>query len=243
MSTTDYPRFVPVGDTALTVEFGDAIDPRLNAAVIALDLALAAAELPGIVETVPAYRSLLVCYEPGELPHATLVARLRALIAQIGDLPERSGRRWVVPVSYGGTHGDDLEEAAAVLGLPPERVVELHSGGDYLVYLVGFHPGTPNLGGLPAPLHIPRRRIPRPLAPPCSVAIGGMQTGITAVASPTGWYVLGRTPVRPFDAAREPDPFLFRPGDRIRFDPVEGAEFDRLAARAAAGEPIARLQG
>jgi 5-oxoprolinase (ATP-hydrolysing) subunit B len=240
LPTEVYPRFLPVGDTALTVEFGNAIDPVINAAVIALDIALAASELPGIVETVPTYRSLLVCYEPGELPYQTLVDAVRELLGEGPGRSRRPGRCWSVPVAYGDAYGDDLEAVAETLNLTPDEVIAAHSGSEYLVYLVGFNPGAPNLGGLPQQLHIPRRQIPRPMVPAGSVAIGGMQTGITTIAIPTGWYILGRTPVLPFVVTRR-EPFLFQPGDRIRFRPINTTEFDRLAAEAAAGEPVASL--
>jgi len=240
LPTEIYPRFLPVGDTALTVEFGDSIDPAINAAVIALDIALAAAELPGIVETVPTYRSLLICYEPVELPYQALVDTVRELIGGNSGRPRRPGRVWSVPVAYGDAYGDDLEAVADTLHLTPEQVIAAHSGSEYLVYLVGFNPGAPNLGGLPERLHIPRREIPRPMVPAGSVAIGGMQTGITTIAIPTGWHILGRTPVRPFVVSRR-EPFLFQAGDRIRFRPISATDFDRLAADAAAGEPVASL--
>src|ERR1019366_5358376 len=123
----------------------------------------------------------------------------------------------------------------------PEQVIAAHSGTEYLVYLVGFNPGAPLLGGLPKQLHLPRRKIPHPMVPAGSVAIGGMQTGITSIAIPTGWHVLGHTPVRPFVVTRQ-EPFLFEPGDRIRFRPIDAAEFEDLAAEAAAGEPVASLE-
>ena len=236
-----YPRFLPVGDTALTVEFGEAIDPAVNAAVIALDRALAAAEIPGIVETVPTYRSLLVCYEPAELPYATLLHHMRELLQAGFGQSYRAGRRWTVPVAYGGAFGEDLEQVAATLRLSPEEVVAEHTGIEYMVYLVGFNPGAPNLGVLPERLHIPRRKVPHPMVAAGSVAIGGMQTGITSIAIPTGWHILGRTPVRPFAPDRD-EPFLFKPGDRIRFRPINPGEFQELAAEAASGDLVALLE-
>lgn len=240
LTTEIYPRLKPVGDLALSVEFGNAIDPELNAQVMALDLLIAAAEIPGITETVPAYRSLLICYDPAELPYSDLVRHVGALLAQNTGRPRRAGRRWTVPVVYGGPYGDDLDDAAAKLGLPPREVIEIHTSVDYLVYLVGFNPGTPNLGGLPPQLHIPRRVTPRPQVPPGSVAIGGMQTGITSIPIPTGWYILGRTPVKPYQPKRQ-DPFLFQPGDRIRFRPIDPDTFDELAELEAQGGMAATL--
>ena len=236
-----YPRFLPVGDTALTVEFGEAIDPAINAAVMALDRALAAAEIAGITETVPTYRSLLICYEPTELPYQTLLVHIRELMAEGLEGTRRTGRCWTVPVAYGPPFGEDLEDVAATLGLRPDQVIAAHSGTEYLVYLVGFNPGAPNLGGLPKRLHIPRRKVPHPMVAAGSVAIGGMQTGITSIAIPTGWHILGRTPVRPFAVDRA-EPFLFKPGDRIRFRPIDAAEFHALAAAVASGEPVAAAQ-
>jgi 5-oxoprolinase (ATP-hydrolysing) subunit B len=241
-SAETYPRLVPVGDLAVSVEFGNAIDPELNARVMALDLLIAAAEITGITETVPTYRSLLVCYDPSELGYSDLVRRIEELLTQKTGRTPRAGRRWTVPVVYGGQYGDDLEEVAATLNLSPGEVVATHSGGDYLVYLVGFNPGAPNLGGLPERLHIPRRKTPRPMVPPGSVAIGGMQSGITSIPIPTGWHILGRTPVRPFQPDRQ-DPFLFQPGDRIRFRPIEPDEFAELESIGARGGAVALLDG
>ena len=237
-----YPRFLPVGDSAVSVEFGNAIDPALNAAVVSLDLSVAAAEIPGIVETMPTFRSLLVCYDPGETSYDQLVQSLSGLVARPLANPAGSGRRWTVPVAYGGAYGDDLDEAAGALGMTPDEVIETHCAAEYLVYLVGFHPGTPNLGGLPSRLHISRRKLPRPSAPPSSVAIGGMQSGITSIPSPTGWYVLGRTPVRPYQPGRA-NPFLFQPGDRVRFRPITPGEFERLDAQARIRQDVAVLDG
>lgn len=235
------PRFLPVGEAALSVEFGNVIDPAVHRRVIALDLAIAASEIPGVQETMPTYRSLLVCYDPAESTFATMVDDLSALIADMPEYGHDSGRAWTVPVVYGGEYGDDLEGAATQLGLSPEEVVALHCSADYLVYLVGFNPGAPNLGGLPKPLHISRRKLPRPSVPPCSVAIGGMQSGITSIPSPTGWYVLGRTPVRPFHQGRD-NPFLFQPGDRIRFTRIGPDEFESLDRLSLNGEEVAILR-
>ncbi len=238
----NYPRFLPVGDLAVTVEFGNSIDPDLNARVMALDLLVAAAEIAGVTETVPAYRSLLICYDPAELSYGALVAQVKDLLKRVTGRRRRAGRLWTVPVAYGGRYGDDLEEVAAALNLSPNEVISAHSGAEYLVYLVGFNPGAPNLGGLPKQLHIPRRTNPRPMVPAGSVAIGGMQSGITSIPSPTGWHLLGRTPVRPYEPDR-PEPFLFQPGDSIRFRPIDPEEFSELEGVAARHGQVAMLEG
>jgi KipI family sensor histidine kinase inhibitor len=223
-----YPRFLPVGDSAVSVEFGDAIAPELNEAVVGLDIALAASEIDGIIETVPSYRSLLVCYEPLEINFCQLVDQLRGLLSN-GSLVKNVGTTdWIVPVVYDPPYADDLPEVAHRLGLPEEAVIALHTGANFQVYAVGFAPGLPYLGGLPEPLHISRRASPRSHVPVGAIMIGGTQALIVSIPLPTGWYVLGRTPLRPFEPERE-DPFLFRAGDHVRFRRIDAAEFDRLA--------------
>jgi KipI family sensor histidine kinase inhibitor len=224
-----YPRFLPVGDAALTVEFGDAIDPAINAAVVALDMCLAASDVDGIIETVPSYRSLLIRYDPAEIGFDPLVAALRPLIGQDVWSDGPGGRRWIVPVSYDAPFATDLPEVAERFGMAAEQVIAAHTEPDYKVYTVGFAPGMPLMGGLPAPLHIPRRQSPRPGVPAGAVIIGGMQAAIVPVVTLSGWYILGQTPVRPFDPRRG-NPFLFRHGDTVRFRSINTAEYHRMAA-------------
>jgi KipI family sensor histidine kinase inhibitor len=233
------PRFLAVGDTGLSVEFGDRIEESANQAVAALDYALAVAELPGLIETVPSFRALLVIYEPAIVPWDVLQRQLRAMLAKAAKQAPLSGLRWHVPVSYEPPHGEDLAEAAALLGLAEEQVVAAHTGAEFRVYMLGFQPGLPNLGGLPGELQISRRIVPRAPVPPRSVTIGGVQGAIMPMATPTGFYMLGRTPVRPFDRRRKDNPALFRPGDRIRFHPINGRDFAELEAAAEAGDLFA----
>lgn len=223
-----YPRFAPVGDAALTVEFGNAVEPELNAQVIALDTAVAAAELDGIVETVPSYRSLLVCFDPQEISYHKLVAELHRLLS--AELEERAARAmtWDVPVVYEAPYGIDLPEIAQRTNLTEEEVVSLHTSTEYFVYTIGYAPGMPYLGGVPPALHLSRRDSPRPRIEAGAIMIGGAQGCIVPTTVPSAWYQLGSTPLRPFDVSR-PDPFLFRPGDRIRFRRVDLAEFEWLS--------------
>lgn len=204
------------------------IDPALNARVIALDLALAAAELDGIVETVPSYRSLLIYYDPLEMSFHRLVTELQRLLARGLRTLGTPSVTWNVPVSYEQPHADDLPEVSRRLGLSEEQVIALHTGAEYRVYTLGFVPGFPYLGGMPAALAISRREVPRQQVPPGAVAIGGVQAAIFPIKMPTGWYVVGQTPLRPFDMHRQ-DPFLFRPGDRVRFRRVDPAAYRHLS--------------
>ncbi len=227
----------PCGDTALSVEFGDRLDPALNRRVMALDAALRALAPPGVVETVPTYRALTLHLDP-------LVADLPRLCATLAELAARPapatapGRLWRVPVVYGGTFGEDLNSVAAHCGLTPEACIEAHAAGRYTVAMVGFLPGFSYLAGLDPRLEVTRRPEPRLRIPASSISIGGAQTAIGSVEGPSGWHLIGRTPVRPFQPGREPA-FLFAPGDRIRFAPVPAADWHALDAAAAAGAPVA----
>ena len=223
-----YPRFLPVGDAALTVEFGNAITPELNEKVVALDIALAAAELDGIIETAPSYRSLLICYDPLEISFTRLVAELCRLLSHSSHVQRGAVAEWSVPVVYDPPYADDLPEVARRLALAEEQVIALHTGAAYQVYMIGFAPGLPYLGGLPEALHISRREIPRPRVPAGAVMIGGVQANIVPMPVPSAWYVLGRTPLKLFDLERQ-DPFLFRAGDHLRFRRIDAAEFDHLS--------------
>lgn len=229
------------GEGGIVVEFGDIVDERLNRLVIGLDAALRADSPPGVIETVPTYRSLLIVFDPLVLDRRALVARLEGLAAGLRPEDEASSRRWHIPVAYGGRLGEDLDSIAALHGLTTDEVVRLHSGADYRVYMIGFAPGFAYLGGLPAGLHTPRRTNPRQRTPAGSVSIGGVQAAVSSVEVPSGWHMLGRTPLRTFDLRRD-DPFLLKPGDRIRFHPVSEAEFDRLAALSEGGAITAELE-
>lgn len=238
------PRFLDQGEAALTVEFGDAVDPAINARVLALDSALRIAAPPGVRETTPTYRSLLVHYEPLEISRAELIARIGGLLSPLPDPAsheETCAARWIVPCCYDPQLAEDIAEAAALLDLSTDALAQLHAGADYRAYMYGFAPGWCYLGGLPAPLTIPRRLAPRGPTPQGAVLIGGGLSLVATNPMPTGWYVVGRTPERLFSLGREP-PFLVAPGDILRFEPIDAHSFATLEARAGRGETIARRE-
>jgi KipI family sensor histidine kinase inhibitor len=235
------PRYLDAGDSALVVEFGSTIDPAINARVIGLAAALDRDPPAGLVETVPTYRSLLVQFDPLELDVEALIARVEALLPTLGDADVK-GRRWRVPVIYGGAFGIDLEDVAMRHGLTPDEVVRRHSAAVYRVYAVGFMPGYTYLGGLDQSIATPRRMEPRLMTPAGTISIGGIQALVAGAAMPSGWHLLGRTPVRTFDAARA-EPLLFQPGDEIVFHRIHEEAWGDLDARAAAGDPIAEIIG
>lgn len=237
-------RVLDAGDAAFTVEFGNGIAPGLLAAVNALDTAIARLHaeggLPGLVETMPTFRSLTVFFDPLVTGRAALIAALQPLfaVAEHGALVD--GRHWRLPVCYEGDAAPDLAETARAIGVSEAEVVALHSGTEYLVYMLGFLPGFPFMGDLPEALRLPRRAEPRVRVPAGSVAIA---TGLTAIypwESPGGWHLLGRCPVPLFDAARA-SPSLLAAGDWVRFEPVSTTEFERLE-RALHAHEIDPLQ-
>jgi KipI family sensor histidine kinase inhibitor len=237
------PRLLQAGDSAVVVEFGDAIDVRVNARVRVLQRALAAGACRGIVESVPTYRSLIVHYDPMVLPREALEALITETAGRLPEGSPESFRTIEIPVMYGGEAGPDLADVAAIAGMDEGAVVDLHAGGEYLVFMLGFMPGFPYLGGLPAAIATPRLATPRTHVPAGSVGIAGAQTGIYPMDSPGGWRLIGRTPVRLFDA-RESPPALFEAGDRVRFVPVGRAAYDAVAREVAAHRyhPDVRVQ-
>jgi inhibitor of KinA len=232
------PRFLDAGEAALVVEFGDRIDPVLNDRVLALDDALARQPVAGVLECVPTFRSLMIHYEPLVISRDDLVALVQARDIG-GSALRKPAHRWHMPVCYEPPFGEDLAEVAAGLALSEAVVVRLHASAIYRLYMYGFAPGFAYLGGLPEALGIPRRASPRAPHPDNAVMMAGGMSLITTFSMPTGWWVIGRTPERMFLPGREPA-FLMAVGDEIRFEPVDGATFTGLDARAASGETVAR---
>ena len=233
------PRFLPSGDGAVTVEFGQVIDAAVNARVLALDRALSSACLAGVSEAVPTYRSLLVHYDPLQIGFADLVQKLLTLAKQPAT-QNSEPRRWRVPVVYGGEFGVDLEEVAEAHDISTAEVIRRHIGGDYRVAMIGFTPGFAYLSGLDPAIAMPRRRDPRTATPPGTISIGGVQACVQCLAGPSGWHLLGRTPVRTFHPHRDPV-FLMEPGDTVTFESIPAAQFDALDSAAERGDLVAEL--
>ncbi len=219
-------RLLPVGDSALSIEFGDEIDPAINAQVHALAAALGECPLPGVGEAVPTYRSLLLHYDPLRLSLAEVTAFAEETLSQVKARARPEPRVVEIPVCYGGEFGADLAFVAQHNGQSLDEVIRLHSSMLYPVYMLGFSPGFAYMGGLHKAIATPRLSTPRTRVPVGSVGIAGEQTGIYPIATPGGWQLIGRTPVRLFDPQRDP-PALLHPGDRVRFVPITP---DRFAA-------------
>ena len=199
----------------------------LAAQVAALREAVEHAHICGLEETVPAYASLLVKYDPFLTDYDALCGTLRALERQLSASTVTEGKIVEIPVCYGGAYGEDLPFVARHAGITEREVVALHSGQPYRIYMLGFLPGFPYLGGLDERLHTPRLSTPRTRIPAGSVGIGGKQTGVYPMESPGGWQLIGRTPVRPYDPNRA-EPILYSAGDYIRFFAVDEQEYRKI---------------
>jgi KipI family sensor histidine kinase inhibitor len=216
-----YPRILPLGEAAFTVEFGAELNESLNARVHGLAAWLDSNPVPGQLEAVPTYRSLLVRYDPLRGDFAAVQAALTAALSGLESTALPEGRLVEIPVHYGEEWGPDLIGVAEHAGLSPTEVIRLHSAAVYRVAMLGFAPGFAYCFGLPPQLATPRLSTPRTRVEPGSVGIAGPQAGIYALATPGGWRIIGRTPERLFDPER-PEPFALRAGDRVRFVPVTG---------------------
>jgi KipI family sensor histidine kinase inhibitor len=221
----------PLGETALLLRFGEGLDAGINARVHAAAAALHVADLPGLVDIVPAYATLALHYEPaawldanGGIPWRNFESAVRAVLATPPMHETLAQRIAEIPVCYGGEFGPDLDALASHAKLDAAEVVARHAAATYTVAMLGFAPGFPYLFGLDAALEMPRRAIPRTRVPAGSVAIGGAQTGIYPSELPGGWQLIGRTPLVLFDARRDP-PSLLTPGDRVRFVAIDATAF------------------
>ena len=217
------------------VIFGDEISDAINTKIRAFDEALMELQIDGIYETVPTYCALTIHYAPEVIRYEELYSQLKKLLAVDHKASRLNAVVMEIPVLYGGEYGPDLEYVAEHNHLSVEDVIRIHSEGDYLIYMLGFTPGFSYLGGMDKRISTPRLRKPRVLIPAGSVGIAGDQTGVYPIDSPGGWQIIGRTPVRLYDADREV-PILLDAGMHVKFIPVDEEEYKRILSRVEAGK-------
>lgn len=215
-----------MGDRSVILDLGDKISPEINRRVRQFSMALTENPLEGVVDFVPAYRSLLIVYDPLRIDVARLKHQIEDLRTKTDKIQIPKAKTVEIPVAYGGEYGPDLEWVARYHKTSTEEVIRLHTGTIYQVYMIGFTPGHPYMAELPKSLITPRKGTPRTNVPQGSVAIGKNQTVIYPFESPGGLHILGRTPVKLFDPRKSP-PTLFEMGDRVRFFPIEEKEFEQ----------------
>jgi inhibitor of KinA len=232
----DTIRMLTAGEQGLVVEFGNTISPVINAKVHRLAELLQRELGSSLLEVVPTYRSLLVYFDPLAMTRQVLSEKISAFIEQDSGTPtaQNAGRVVVIPVCYGGEYGPDLPFVAQHNGLTTEEVIAIHTSSPYLVYMLGFTPGFPYLGGMSEKIATPRLEKPRTKIPAGSVGIAGSQTGFYPVESPGGWQLIGRTPVKAF-TADSANPFLFAAGDYLQFEAITEKEYISIQKAVEAG--------
>lgn len=227
----NYP-ILPCGDCAITVQVGTEISEETNRKVVSLMQALAEAAIPGLRELVPSYSAVCVHYDPAQISYNQLLERLNNLEIKELSSGNASQRIVEIPVCYGGEYGPDLAFVAEYNGLSAEDVIAIHSGGTYLVYMLGFLPGFAYMGGMDERIATPRLTSPRAKIPAGSVGIAGGQTGIYPLASPGGWQLIGRTPVKMFAMEGETGKFALSAGDRVKFVPISEEQYREMEGEA-----------
>lgn len=218
-------QYYPLGDSAIVMQFAEVISEEVNFQVRAAAAWLDEYTFEGFVEYVPAFTSITIYYEPWLLNYQEMLLLLQEMAVNMTDITlQPQTEVLTVPVFYGGAMGPDLEFVANYHHIGIDEVIALHSGPEYLVYMIGFAPGFPYLGGMDERLATPRKESPRPKIPKGSVGIAGGQTGVYPMETPGGWQLIGQTPLELFDTRRA-EPALLKAGDRVRFSPLTEKEW------------------
>ncbi|WP_420846114.1 5-oxoprolinase subunit PxpB [Neobacillus notoginsengisoli] len=229
--------FHPLGDQAVVIELGKDINEETQRKVQLVTSFLDRNMESWIIEYIPAFTTVTVFYDPVEviskfrgiskLPYDIVCIQLKKLLEKMSSSEVTLQRTVEIPVCYGGEMGPDLPFVAKHNGLSEEEMIRIHSAGDYTVFMIGFAPGFPFIGGMSEKIATPRRDSPRLKIPPRTVGIAGKQTGVYPIETPGGWQLIGRTPVELFRPEDEP-PTLLRAGDKIKFIPISIEEYKRL---------------
>ncbi|MBM7579182.1 5-oxoprolinase subunit PxpB [Jeotgalibacillus terrae] len=220
----------PLGDQAVLIHFKQEVSREVLAEVQNLKQAIQEDQPEWLYEAVPGYASIAIHYDLVKLiheqdPYETVTTYLKEKAETVKSSKDFKQRTVKIPVCYGGKLGPDLEEVAEHAGISAEEVIKRHQHGDYTVYMLGFAPGFPYIGGLDPSIAAPRKNNPRTAIPAGSVGIAGEQTGVYSIETPGGWQIIGRTPEKLFDLQRD-ESFLLRAGDRIEFYSITQKEFE-----------------
>ncbi|MEK3646585.1 5-oxoprolinase subunit PxpB [Aeribacillus sp. FSL M8-0235] len=224
----------PLGDTGIIIQFGTEISEAIYQQIRQYVYRLEQSRIEGIVEWVPAYTTLAVFYRPNIISYDELSQKLLKIGEKIESMPVPDPIVIEIPTLYGKEAGPDIQFVAETNGLSEEEVVKIHSSSDYLIYMIGFVPGFPYLGGMDKRIAAPRKKTPRSRIPAGSIGIAGEQTGIYPLETPGGWQIIGRTPVKLYDPQKQ-DPILLKAGDYIRFVPITEREYEKIEQQVLKG--------
>jgi KipI family sensor histidine kinase inhibitor len=220
-------KYLISGDSALNMEFGSSISEEVNKKIRAMALSIEVKSIHGIVEMVSTYRSLMIHYDPLKVDFSELVNSLKKIEQNLDNIVLPAPEVIEIPTLYGGDWGPDLDTVASYNNITVEKVVEIHTSKEYLIFMLGFTPGFPYLGGMDKRIAAPRLQTPRTRIPGGSVGIAGEQTGIYPVSSPGGWQLIGRTPIKLFDPYRK-NPILLKSGNYIKFKSINEEDYKKI---------------
>ncbi|QHE59988.1 5-oxoprolinase subunit PxpB [Rossellomorea vietnamensis] len=229
----------PLGDHAVVIQLGSSIQQETHDLVKAVTNLIETQSFDWLVEYIPAFTTVTLYYDPikltdshkpfqNTLPYTVVCSEIENMLSNLKTGEKGEARIIDIPVCYGGEFGPDLEEVANHHQLSTEEVITKHMNGDYLVYMIGFAPGFPYIGGMSPEIATPRRKSPRLKIPAGSVGIAGEQTGVYPIETPGGWQLIGRTPLKLFKPDNNDSPSLLKAGDRIRFTPISLEEYRAL---------------
>ncbi|MCJ7690471.1 MAG: 5-oxoprolinase subunit PxpB [Clostridiaceae bacterium] len=235
-------KYLNAGDRALVIEFGDSIEEQINAKIRSLTLAIETEGIIGIIETIPTYRSLMIIYEPMLIELDELIDKVKYIETKMDEMKLPDAKIIEIPTLYGGEYGPDLKFVAEHNKISLEEVIKIHTSRSYLIYMIGFTPGFPYLGGMNDKIATPRLQNPRTKIPVGSVGIAGSQTGIYPIESPGGWQLIGRTPVKLYDPYRK-EPVLLNAGDYIKFVQIDKNEYKEIEALEREGKYKVTIRG
>ncbi|WP_087972349.1 5-oxoprolinase subunit PxpB [Oceanobacillus rekensis] len=231
----------PYGDTGLRVQFGETISKETNEKIRSFCMYLEKENIPGVIEWIPTYTTVTIVYDPYYILYDMLKTRIESIQHQLSDIELPRAKVVHIPVLYGGEKGPDLNHVAYVNGMDESEVIRIHTGIDYLIYMMGFIPGFPYLGGMSDKINAPRLANPRAKIPAGSVGIAGKQTGIYPLNSPGGWQIIGQTPIKLYDPNRE-KPILLQAGNYIRFFSITKSEIAAIEREVEAGSYLPPIE-
>lgn len=235
MKTAEPILYYPLGDSAVVIELGNVISENTHHHIISIGSFLEEYSFDGFTEYVPAFTTVTVFYDPLVTNYKVVEALLKEMLQEVNDGQDPVEIITVdIPVLYGGDQGPDLSFVAKHTGISEAEIINIHTSATYLVYMIGFAPGFPYLGGMNEKIACPRKEIPANKIPAGSVGIAGIQTGIYPIETPGGWQIIGQTPLKLFDANRNP-PALIKAGNKLRFVAITEDEFDEMKGKEDGG--------